>query len=113
MCDFAKEMCESIDELIKEKADLNEKLADLKDTVKCSDCGKNNSADAIYCTKCGAKLNNTIKNNNIEFEDEPIAEYSDDIADSEETDAAEVIDDTDTAEVKKVITIKAKKTVED
>lgn len=109
ICEFAKESCEKIEALLKEKADLNEKLAELKETVKCAGCGKNNAADASYCSGCGSKLDVTRKNGGIEFEDEPIAVYSEDIC--TDADTAEVSDDdsVELKKVKKVVTIKAKK----
>lgn len=112
VCDFAKEICARIDELVKEKEDLVEKLEELKESVKCADCGKHNKADAAYCSKCGSKLNTTMKNGDIEFEAEPIAVYTEETADSD-ADTEEVVDDAEVGSVKKVVTIKAKKSVED
>ncbi len=93
-----KDSCEKIDELVKEKEELRDKLAELRETVKCSECGKSNEADAAYCTKCGAKVNK--KNGDIEYTDTPVAEYSEDI------DHSYSEDDT-------VVTIKAKKPEEE
>ncbi len=106
ICDFAKEMCEGIDALVKEKDDLKEKLNEFKETVKCSECGKDNDTGSLYCAKCGAKLSVNMKNGDIEFNSEPITVYSDFSDDSSE--GAEVIDDED-AKIKRVVTIKSKK----
>ena len=57
-CDFVAEKCGKIDALKEEAADLKEQLAQLKETVKCSACGAYNSAEDVYCSKCGAKLYN-------------------------------------------------------
>ena len=89
--------CSKIDELIKEKEELKEKLAQMQESIKCGECGKHNETDAAYCAKCGARL--VKKNGDIEYEDEPIAVYS------------EEIDHSDEAE--KVVTINAKKPEEE
>ncbi len=111
VCEFAQELCENIAELEKEKSVLKEKLAELKESVTCAECGKHNSQESAYCSQCGSKLNTTMKNGNIEYEEEPIAVYTDDVSEAEE--AAEVIDDQEEKKVKKVVTIKSKKPIED
>jgi len=91
VCDFAKEYCNRIDALMKEKEELKENLSELGDNIRCSECGKGNSAEAMYCASCGAKLTKTRKNGNIQFEDEPIAVYSD--CDADDAAVVEVSDD--------------------
>ncbi len=61
------EKCRKIDALMLEAAELKEQLAELKETVKCSDCGAYNHSEDVYCSKCGKKLE---KNNNFSFEDD-------------------------------------------
>lgn len=65
--DSLAEKCRKIDALVLEAAELKEQLAELKETVKCADCGAYNHADDTYCSKCGAKLE---KNNEFSFEDD-------------------------------------------
>ena len=57
--DELKEECEQLDALIKEKEALREKMSELKESVKCPECGKYNKSDASYCSKCGAKLSDS------------------------------------------------------
>lgn len=44
--DELKEECEQLDALFKEKEALREKMSELKESVKCPECGKYNKSDA-------------------------------------------------------------------
>lgn len=107
ICGFAEEMCISVDALVKEREDLKEKLDELKETISCQECGKDNDTGSVYCAKCGAKLDVSMKNGDIEFNSEPITVYSD-VSDDVNVNCEEVIDDEE-VKVKKVVTIKSKK----
>ncbi len=48
---------EEIDGLFSEKEKIELKIASLKNQVLCSTCGAKNSSDAVYCVKCGCRLN--------------------------------------------------------
>lgn len=77
--DELKEECEQLDALIKEKEALREKMSELKESVKCPECGKYNKSDASYCSKCGAKLSDS--------DDEYAQKQSEEAYDGEEEDA--------------------------
>lgn len=47
---------EQLDKLMDESAVIHEKIAELKNSLKCSECGAFNPADADYCIKCGSHL---------------------------------------------------------
>lgn len=51
-----KARCEVIDALLVEKMSLKTKKAELKESVACPECGDYNKKGAVYCSKCGAKL---------------------------------------------------------
>ncbi len=50
-------VAEEIDDLIAEKAKAEAKIALLKNQTVCSTCGAKNPSDAVYCVKCGSRLN--------------------------------------------------------
>lgn len=50
------EKCGKIDALMEEMTELKERLAELKETVRCAECGSYNHMDDVYCSKCGKKL---------------------------------------------------------
>lgn len=50
------ELLEKIDKLMDEISMLNDKIAELKNSLKCPECGAFNSVDSEYCSKCGAQL---------------------------------------------------------
>ncbi len=56
VCADVKEDCEKISSFTSELDSLNSQLADLRESVKCGECGAYNSADSSFCAKCGAKL---------------------------------------------------------
>ncbi len=53
--DFADEF-EQIDRLKQDIEELNEKKAELKNSVRCNECGEYSSKNAEYCSKCGAPI---------------------------------------------------------
>lgn len=53
--------CEVIDALFIEKMSLKTKKAELKESVACPECGDYNKKGAVFCSKCGAKLENDVK----------------------------------------------------
>lgn len=59
-CDGVAEKCSKIDVLMDELNELKEQLAELKETVKCPNCGGYNHTEDAYCSKCGGKLQNDI-----------------------------------------------------
>lgn len=124
VCDIVGENCRAIDELFKEREALLEKKAELKSSIKCPDCGKYNNNDSAYCSKCGTKLTseekqdkeaeNSVEEDNADVPDAAPAEEQEAAEVGEETIVSEdVEDDNILTKVKKVITIKAKKPVED
>lgn len=58
LCECMSDAFEKLDELQSELEDLNEKLAEVKKTVKCENCGENNPKTASYCVNCGESLKN-------------------------------------------------------
>lgn len=50
------EKCVKIDALNEEMTELKERLAELKETVRCPVCDSYNHTDDVYCSKCGEKL---------------------------------------------------------
>ena len=126
------EACQSLDELFKEKVILKEKKAEIKKSVSCIECGEFNKADAVYCSKCGAKLSQTESDDTVEAAEpakeeeevlEKVVDKAEDIAEEikdKAEDAAETVAEKagEVAEaaaekVKKVIKIKPKKSEEE
>ena len=83
---------EQVDKLMDEVAVLTEKLAELKNSLKCPECGAFNPAEADYCIKCGSHLANETAYDN-EDEDNEYGEAAEDGADSydDEDDDEEII----------------------
>lgn len=54
--DTIEEKCKKIDALIEELNALREKLSELKESVKCSECGEYNDKENMFCAKCGAHM---------------------------------------------------------
>lgn len=50
------EKLKEIDTLYDEVTELKTKIADLKNSVICGECGEYNSAEGTYCSKCGVRL---------------------------------------------------------
>ena len=46
----------AIDELYEQLDAVNDKLDELKKTVKCDKCGTRSGKGTVYCPKCGTKL---------------------------------------------------------
>lgn len=86
------ESCVQIDKLFTEIDDLKEKIAELKHSVKCPNCGDYNKNGSSYCSKCGTELNPSEDNKEEEAPDE-----------EEES--------TEQPSNKKVVTIRARKPV--
>ena len=47
---------EQIDKLTDDAAVIAEQLAELRNSLKCPECGTLNPSDADYCKKCGSRL---------------------------------------------------------
>ena len=94
--DNLEENCAQIDKLFEEINALKDKMAELKDSVKCSNCGAYNKQDSLFCSNCGMPIKDQTNDSDTDF-----YEAEDSTADDEEEEAPET--------VKKVITIKAKK----
>lgn len=54
--DVVGENCSVLDELNDELKEIKVQIADVKNSVICSECENLNSAENLYCAKCGAKL---------------------------------------------------------
>lgn len=54
-----EEYAKKIDALKEEYVSVDEKIAEMKKKIRCSKCGFINLEDAIYCCKCGAKIEPT------------------------------------------------------
>lgn len=50
------ELCIHLDKFVSELNDLNEQLAELKNTVTCPSCGSDNCKESTFCSDCGARL---------------------------------------------------------
>lgn len=89
------DLFEQIDKLMDEVSMLNDKIAELKNSLKCPECGAYNSVEAEYCSKCGAQIKSDEETEEITLDVDEAFEAADTI------DAAEVDED--------VITINPKK----
>ena len=47
---------EQLDKLNDEIDSLNAKRAELKNSLQCTECGAFNAKSAVFCSKCGAKI---------------------------------------------------------
>lgn len=56
ICDNMADDCKKIDDLNEELEELSTKLSELKEVLKCDECGAFCKNDSLYCPKCGAKL---------------------------------------------------------
>lgn len=93
------ERCFQADKLLAEISDLKEKIAELKHSVKCPDCGEYNKDGSSYCSACGKELKDAGEAESAR--DEETASEA-----AEET-AEEVTAETP----KKVVTIRARRPV--
>lgn len=48
---------EQLDEQLAELARLEERVMESKNVIRCDSCGSFNAQDAVFCSKCGVKLN--------------------------------------------------------
>lgn len=63
-----------IDAQHKELEELNQKIDDLKNEVKCPECMASNPKEALYCSRCGAALIHPQEETNDDAEEEAVAE---------------------------------------
>lgn len=54
--DLVKECIAVIDGLYEQLDAINDQIAVLKNRVKCKNCGFENAQEAVFCSRCGAKL---------------------------------------------------------
>ncbi len=74
---------DQLDKLMEEIEMINSKMAELKNSLKCPECGAYNSNDSEFCSKCGAHI-----------KDKDVSDDKDDIEDAfnaAEDDEEEVI----------------------
>lgn len=50
------EQLQIADTLMDEISELKVKIADLKKSVVCPECGEYNKGESVYCSKCGERL---------------------------------------------------------
>ncbi len=81
--EFSDELLQ-IDKLMEEIEILNDKIAELKNSLKCQECGALNPNSSDYCSKCGSQLPKADE----DFEESDIDDAFDTF---EETDDEEVI----------------------
>ena len=53
-----EDLCVQIQEIENKIKELTDKVLELKNAVKCSNCGAELTKDTIYCPKCGTKVAN-------------------------------------------------------
>lgn len=111
--DFA-ESIEKIDKMYEEIAELKAKIAELKESVQCEKCGEYTKAGSKFCPKCGAALTTIAEDFAEEFIENIVPEVAVDTEEAAEeaAQAAQEINDTDEP-AKRVVTIKAKKPVQE
>lgn len=54
--ELVESLTEEIDEHLDRLKAINELIAGMKNLSLCPVCGAKNSADSLYCSKCGSKL---------------------------------------------------------
>lgn len=59
------DLIEQIDKLMNEVSMLNDKIAELKNSLKCPECGAFNTVDSEYCCKCGAHLKSESEDDEV------------------------------------------------
>lgn len=74
--EFEDELAQ-IDKLMTEIETLNDKIAELKNSLKCRECGALNPNTSDYCAKCGSVLPKESNDDDVE-EDSVFADDSDD-----------------------------------
>ena len=60
---------EQLDKLNEELELINAKIAELKNSVKCGECGAYNNYDAEFCTKCGSHIDRSEEESEEDIED--------------------------------------------
>jgi ribosomal protein L40E len=73
-----KPSLEQLDKLMEEIEMINAKIAELKNSLRCPECGAYNSTDADFCSKCGSPLD-TTQEAEEETEDTPEQAEDDDV----------------------------------
>ena len=71
-----------LDKLFEEIEMLNAKIAELKNSLKCPECGAYNSSDSEYCSKCGSHIEQDAADEEFDVE-EAFAEAAEDDEDEE------------------------------
>lgn len=54
--EYVTEKTAAIDALYDEYAQVQRKINELRKVKRCPECSADNASDAVYCSKCGAKL---------------------------------------------------------
>lgn len=54
--DLVEECIAVIDDLYEQLDEVNDQIALIKNLIKCKSCGYENSQEAVFCSRCGAKL---------------------------------------------------------
>ena len=63
------DMCvKEIDELLAALEENEKRINETRHKVKCPDCGALNAIQAVYCMKCGGKLQNEIEDLYVEMQ---------------------------------------------
>lgn len=66
--ELVEEKCTKLDDIYRDIEEKKSQFAKLRNLKKCDECGRENSADATFCDKCGAKLPEVVS---CEVEDMP------------------------------------------
>ncbi len=104
------ESVEKIDKMYEEIAELKTKIAELKESVQCEQCGEYAKAGSKFCPKCGAALTTIAEDLAAEFVENVVPEVAVETEEAAEeaAESAKEVNDTDEP-AKRVVTIKAKK----
>ena len=91
--DWAED-CEKISGFNAEIEALNTQLAELRESVKCGECGAYNSIESTFCAKCGAKLSEAGEEiaDDIEAAADKIVDAAEKVSEKVESVAEEVAD---------------------
>lgn len=66
--ELVNSIVDEIDDLLDHLKETEDKIAELKKVIKCPCCGYNNPQEASYCSKCGCKLEQQEKSDEIHVE---------------------------------------------
>ena len=80
--DLVEECVLTIDDLYQQLDEVNEQIAKARNRVKCKSCGYENAQEAVYCNRCGAKLEEEAKAESKE--EEPVQNVKEDREDERE-----------------------------